>query len=563
MAICIVAAWLLGIIGQLLRQPLILMYLLAGVIIGPLCLKMVSAQESIKTISDLGLILLLFMIGLEIDLKKILGSGKLITFTALSQIFGGFAFSAVFFILLRSSLDNSLSVAYLIVASVLSSTVIIVKILYDKRELDTFAGRLTLGVLVVQDLVAIILLAIQPNLNDPQVSVFVISLCKAAFLILVAFVVSRYLLPPLFRSIARLPELVLVGAIGWCFWVSWMASNLGLSAEMGALVAGVALSTFPYTLDVTAKVTSLRDFFVTLFFVALGMNIPAPNFELLRGAIIFCAILVVGRFITVFIPMLKMRCGHRASLLTAINLAQVSEFSLVIVALGIQYKHITEATAGIVSYAFVIMAILSTYAIANAEEIIRRLSTFLSDVNIDDLNEEGSTLNMHGGNPKVFLLGFSWAASSLLDDIRRKNPDLVRDLVVIDFNPQVNEGLTKRNVRVIYGDISQRDTLLHSGVDQAEIIVCTLPNSILKGSTNQKLVRMVREINPTAKIIMHAEYFADLPALYAAGASYVSVPRLTEAAELLEMIEAAGKDLLDEKRAAQEAFVKKRDEVIP
>lgn len=563
MAICIVAAWLLGIVGQLLRQPLILMYLLAGVIVGPLCLRMVSAQESIKTISDLGLILLLFMIGLEIDLKKILGAGKLITLTAVSQIFGGFAFSLLCFWFLRGSLDGNLSLAYLVVASVLSSTVIIVKILYDKRELDTFAGRLTLGVLVLQDLVAIILLAIQPNLNDPQVSVFLLSLGKAAFLIFIAFLVSRYFLPPLFKSIARLPELVLVGAIGWCFWVSWMASNLHLSAEMGALVAGVALSTFPYTLDVTAKVTSLRDFFVTLFFVALGMQIPLPTFELIRGALIFSAILFVGRFVTVFIPMLKMHCGHRASLLTSINLAQVSEFSLVIVALGMQYKHITEATAGIVSYAFVIMAIVSTYMISNAETIIRLLSQRLSDFNVDDLNEEGSTLNMHGGNAKVFLLGFSWAASSLLTDIRKRAPDLAHELAVIDFNPQVNEGLKDRNIRAIYGDISQRDTLLHAGVDQAEIIICTLPNSILKGSTNLKLVRMIREINPTAKIIMHAEYFADLPSLYAAGASFVSVPRLTEANELFDIIDAARKDLLDQKRTEQDVAVKKRDEVIP
>jgi len=563
MAICIVAAWLLGIIGQLLRQPLILMYLLAGVIVGPLCLRMVSAQESIKTISDLGLILLLFMIGLEIDLKKILSAGKIITITAVSQIFGGFAFSLLCLWFLRSSLDGNLSLAYLVVASVLSSTVIIVKILYDKRELDTFAGRLTLGILVLQDLVAIVLLSVQPNLNDPQISVFAISLGKAAFLIIAAFLVSRYLLPPLFKSIARLPELVLVGAIGWCFWVSWMASNLHLSAEMGALVAGVALSTFPYTLDVTAKVTSLRDFFVTLFFVALGMQIPAPTFELLRGALVFSAILCAGRFVTVFIPMLKMHCGHRASLLVSINLAQVSEFALVLVALGTQYNHITTATAGIVSYAFVIMAIVSTYLIANAETVIRMLSQRLSDFNVDDLNEEGSTLNMDNQNPKVFLLGFSWAASSLLTDIRKKAPLLARDLAVIDFNPQVNEGLKARNVRAIYGDISQRDTLLHAGVDQAEIIVCTLPNSILKGSTNLKLVRMLREINPTAKIIMHAEYFADLPELYAAGASFVSVPRMTEAAELFDVIFSARKNLLDEKRTAQESFVKKRDEVIP
>lgn len=563
MAICIVAAWLLGIVGQLLKQPLILMYLLAGVVVGPLGMEMVSAKESIKTISDLGLILLLFMIGLEIDLKKILGAGKLITLTALSQIVGGLAFSFLFFFLLRSSLGYGLSMAYLIAASVLSSTVIIVKVLYDKRELDTFAGRLTIGILVLQDLVAIILLAIQPNLDNPQLSIFAISLAKAGFLIGAAFLVSRFFLPPLFKSIARLPELVLVGAIGWCFWVSWMASNLGLSAEMGALVAGVSLSTFPYTLDVTAKVTSLRDFFVTLFFVALGMKIPAPSFDLIRGAMIFSSVLFVGRFITVFIPMIRMHCGHRASLLTAINLAQVSEFALVLVTLGTQYNHITDETAGIVSYSFVIMAAVSTYLIANAEPLIYRLSGWLSDMNIDDLDEEGSTLNLHGRHPKIFLLGFSWAASSLLDDMRRKHPDLVNELAVIDFNPQVNEGLGKRNVRAIYGDISQRDTLLHANVDKAEIIICTLPNSILKGTTNLKLVRMLREINPGAKIIMHAEYFADLPALYSTGASYVSVPRLTEADELLHIIDAAQKDLIDEKRAAQEAFVKKRDEVIP
>jgi len=156
----------------------------------------------------------------------------------------------------------------------------LIKLLYDKRELDTAAGRLTVGVLVLQDLFAIFFLALQPDLRSPALGVLAVSLGKVGIIIAVAFPVSRFVLPPLFNAVARLPELVQVGALAWCFLVAGLASILGLSREMGALIAGVALSTFPYTLDVVAKVTSLRDFFVTLFFVALGMEIPAPSWRI-------------------------------------------------------------------------------------------------------------------------------------------------------------------------------------------------------------------------------------------------------------------------------------------
>ena len=290
LAISIVMAWLLGVAAHLARQPLILAYLVAGFVVGPSGLKWVQSQESINTIGQLGLIFMLFMIGLEIDLKKIIRAGNVILVTSAAQIFGCFALALVLFLLIGIPLgDRRFDAVYLAAAVSLSSTVIIVKVLYDKFELDTLPGRITLGVLVVQDLMAILFLAIQPSLNDLQLDVALLSVVRVGALLAVALLISRYTLPHLFQLIAHLPELVLVGALAWCFAVSEFAEFLGLSRVMGALIAGVSLSTFPYAIDVTAKITSLRDFFITLFFVALGMTIPLPTSSVLGLALILVA----------------------------------------------------------------------------------------------------------------------------------------------------------------------------------------------------------------------------------------------------------------------------------
>jgi len=563
-AICIVVAWILAVVAQWLRQPLILSYLVAGFAVGPLGFELVSDQASIQTISELGLILLLFMIGLEIDLKKMLGAGKVITWTGLAQIGGGCAlgvgvFAAAGFPLKSGSLDA----LYLAVASALSSTVIVVKILYDKRELDTLPGRLTLGVLVLQDLFAILFLAIQPNLKDPSVGLVLVSFAKVLAVVAVAFAASRYALPPLFRSVARLPELVLVGALAWCFLIAGFAGVLGLSREMGALIAGVAISTFPYTLDVSAKVTTLRDFFVTLFFVALGTKVPSPTWDGLGWAAFLALFLVASRIFTVFPVLSILKLGHRASLLPAIHLSQLSELSLVILALGEKAGHIQPATVGVAAYAFITLAVASTYAMNQSGGLLRAIVPSLEKLGWKDLGEPGPDASEQGHDSKIYLLGFSWTASSLLEEMRRHRPEWERDLCVIDFNPHVHEQLRRRRIRVIYGDITQRDTLLHAGLASAEIILCTLPNTVLKGATNLKLLQQIRELNPQARVMVHAELFEDVPKLYASGASYVSVPRLTEASDLLQIIDAARNRLLDERRAAQAGELSDRQEVIP
>jgi Kef-type K+ transport system membrane component KefB len=561
-AICIIAAWIVAVASQVARQPLLLAYLVAGFAIGPHGFKFITNAGDIQTISEIGLSLLLFMIGLEIDLKKMLSAGKVITFTAGAQILGCVMLGWLIFDLCGPA-QNRLESLYLAVAAAMSSTVIIVKILYDKRELETLAGRITLGVLVLQDLFIILFLAVQPDLKNPTIHLLAFALGKVVLLVAVAFLASRFVLPPLFKMVARLPELVLVGALAWCFAMAGFAGWLGLSTAMGALIAGVMISTFPYTLDVVAKITSLRDFFVTLFFVGLGMEIPVPTWGYVLWTFFLCLFLIGSRLVTIFPVLYSMRQGYRVSLLPAVNLCQMSELSLVLLALGKASGDVTENTIGIAAFAFAFLAVGSTYAILKNDLLLRKAVPWFNRMDLHDLDQTVFIAASGEKSKRICLLGFSWTASSLVEEIQREQPALLPEIVVVDFNPLVHSRLRQRGVRAIYGDITQRDVLLHAGLAESEIIICSLPNTVLRGANNLKMLRQVRELNPAAHIIVHAELLSDIPALYEAGASYVSAPRLLEAADLIHAIEAAEKKLLEEKRAVQLEQLEARNEVIP
>ena len=384
--------------------------------------------------------------------------------------------------------------------------------LYDKFELDTLPGRITLGVLVVQDLMAILFLAIQPSLNDLQLDVALLSVVRVGALLAAALLISRYTLPHLFQLIAHLPELVLVGALAWCFAVAEFAEFLGLSRVMGALIAGVSLSTFPYAIDVTAKITSLRDFFITLFFVALGMTIPLPTPSVLGLALILVAFTWSSRFVTVVPPLYAMRQGLRASLLPAINLAQISEFSLVLVQIGVQSGHTTPGIAGAASTAFVVLAVLNTFVMMRSDAATRRIIPLLKRLGLSDLD--------HGRRGRDRRPGRTQAAHPdprLLPDRQlvpqragtAASPRCWSRCFVVDFNPNVYHALQERGIKVHYNDISNSDSLIHAGMADAEIVISSVPDSLLKGTTNEKLVRHVRMVNPTAKIIATAEELAE------------------------------------------------------
>ncbi|MGJ5078636.1 cation:proton antiporter [Bradyrhizobium sp. HKCCYLS3013] len=566
--LCILFAWVLGLAAHRWRQPSILAYLVAGFAIGPFGTGWVKSQESISVISELGLIFMLFMIGLEIDLKKIIRAGPVILIAGGVQLLGGAALGILFFVAIGMRMGaESYDALYLCVACALSSTVIIVKVLYEKRELDTLPGRITLGVLVLQDVFAILFLAVQPSLDDLHVSVILLSFARAGTLVAIALLLSRYVLPPVFHRIARTPELILLGALAWCFLIGEIAERLHLSREMGSLVAGVSLSTFPYALDVTAKVTTLRDFFITLFFVALGMTIPIPTLSVVGLALVIALFTVASRLLTTFTPLYMMRQGLRASLLPALNLAQISEFSLVVIQTGAAAGHLKNGTSSAASFAFVLLAVLSTFVIVRSDPIARRSIPLLKRIGLRDLDSskdgEAGHEGGHGAGRPIVLLGFFRTASALLSEIERNEPALLEQIGVVDFNPVVFRTLSDRGIQVTYGDISNVDTLIHAGVGQAELIILSIPDSLLKGANNEKLVRHVRSINATAKIVATADLLADVNDLYDAGADYVTVPRLSDAQVLLNLIQDASAGLLSERRSQAEAMLADRREVLP
>jgi len=565
-AIAIVAASVLALAARAARQPLILAYLAAGILVGPTEGLGYLKIEDIEPISELGLILLLFMVGLEIDLKKLVGSGKPLIVAGIGQFVICVALGLAAAPWLGFSFTGgSLAPIYVAVAAALSSTMIVVKLLYDKFELDTIPGRITLGILVFQDVWAIVFLALQPNLRNPAVGILLLSAVKGIALVALALLVSRYILPSLFRWIARSPELMLIVALGWCFAVAAGASLLGLSREMGALIAGVSLSAFPYGLDVVAKIISLRDFFITLFFISLGAKIPGPTTELVLSAIALSVFLVLSRFLSITPILHALKQGNRVSFIPALNLSQISEFSLVICALGLSLGHIDQRTMSIIVYTLVITSVGSTYAIQYNHEIYVRLRPLMSKIGIRDLSDDEFSHPAHHEAKPIFFLGFSRYASSLLHELIDRHPEAAMRIGVVDFNPQVKSELDRRGIYNIYGDIAHRDTLDHANVQSAQVLVCTIPDSILKGTTNERMLTQLKALAPHAHIIVTADFFYTAKRLYQLGAGFVFVPRLMSIKELATVVRAALDGDLASARELENAEIERREqmEVLP
>lgn len=568
--LCVTAAAVLALIGSRLRQPLILAYLLAGVIIGPeVGLGLISDHQSIHNLAEIGLILLLFLIGMELDPRTLVEAGKPVVMTGLLQFPLCVGLAMGLFKLFGPDVHGAkLGLLYLSICLGMSSTMIAVKLLYEKMELDTLPGRITLGVLVFQDIWAIVVLAVQPNLMNPQFGPLLSSVAKSAVLVGFTIAVSRWVLPPIFRSAAKQPELILLASLAWCFAVCGASSYCGLSREMGALMAGVSLSAFPYNLDVMAKVISIRDFFVTLFFVALGMQIPAPTLEVLVWAFVISAFLVVSRLVSVFPILQYFRLGHRASLLPAVNLAQMSEFSLVIASLGVTYGHIPNQLVTLLIFVFALTAIGSSYLIGRNEAIARRLSALLKMAGVNDLAPHTGTEGTRTGKGKdILVLGFYHQASALLHEWERprrpgEGPSPLNRVLVIDFNPQVHAELKRRGVACIYGDLAHMETLHHAHIDEAQLILLTIPDSILRGTSNRRLLQQTRRLQPYAKVVATADRVGQALALYEAGADYVFIPHLESAHQRAEIVEAGLRSGFEDLRAKQIAELRARDEVL-
>jgi Kef-type K+ transport system membrane component KefB len=517
--ISVLTAAIIGYISYRLRQPVILGYIIAGIIIGPhLGLGWVTNPEAINFSSELGLIALLFMVGLELDFKKIAQSGKLILIIAVIQFAVCLGLGILFFSIPGFKGDNNLAVYYLAITFTFSSTMIVVKLLYDKFELDTLPGRITLGVLVIQDIWAILFLAIQPNLDNPQIGIIGFSFLKGIALVGACYLLRRYLLPVIFRKVAKNPELTVITALGWCFLVSWVSGDfLELSRAMGALIAGATLATLPYREEISDRVTSIRSFFMILFFVSLGLKITVPSMNIFLLSLLASVFLIASRYISTFLPLYFMKKGLRVSFLVPLNLAQISEFSLVIAAIGVSYGHVDENIMTIILFTLMITFLASTYMIGYSHKLFLFSERILKKFGFRDaavtVGEKPETGEKHAAYPIIIL----------------------EKILVLDFNPDVCRELNRRGIKCLFGDLGNTGILNEAGIEKAQLIVSTIPDTILKGTSNLAILNYAKRVNPAAKVIVTAEQVLSAENLWNAGADFVILPQV-EMSEKLAII---------------------------
>jgi Kef-type K+ transport system membrane component KefB len=382
--IVVIVATIIGLITHRLKQPIILGYLIAGIIVGPeIGRQLITEPENIEVISEIGLILLLFIIGLELNLSSIISSGKQLLIVGVGQflicvILGALIFAAAGYGLTEGNLE----VVYLALLCALSSTAIVVKSLNDKFELDTLPGKISIGILIIQDLWAIIILAFQPNFNDLQIGIVGLAIVKSLLLVVTGFLISKYVLKYIFESISKSPEMVVSVSMGWCALVAGAAGLMGLSIEMGALIAGLSISTFPYSIHVTAKTLPLRDFFLTLFFVSLGMKIIVPEASIIAQSLGVVVFIIFSRFASVLPVLLATGAGLRTAFISSLNLSQLSEFSLVVASIGLGLGHIQEEIFAVLIYTMAFTSVISSYFIKYNHQIYHAFENLLTGLGL-------------------------------------------------------------------------------------------------------------------------------------------------------------------------------------
>jgi Kef-type K+ transport system membrane component KefB len=561
--VSIIAAAILALLARTVRQPLILGYIAAGIVLGPhLGLGVIRDEESIEVISEIGLIFLLFIIGLEINVPRLLQAGRTILVTGLLQF--PVCAALVWYLLsgVAAATGGPLDGFYLAVALSLSSTLIVVKLLTDKFEIMTFGGQVTLGILVFQDLWAIAFMALQPNLDHLQAGPLVRSFLAGLVLVGAAALASRFVLPGLFRAIASSHELVLITAVAWCFLVTAAAGEAGLSREMGALIAGLVLAAFPYGIEVSSRLSGVRDFFVTLFFVALGLKTPVPSGELVVMAVTAAVVVVATRALALFPIFVLLKLDTRTAGVVAINLSQVSEFSLVIVALGAGFGHVSSTLVSVVLYTMLITSVLSTYGILFNHDLASAVARLLAGIGMRRWwgrpAAAGGGAAAAPGHRDLFLLGVSREGVVFLERLERETPGMLRRIMAVDFNPETVERLQAMGVECHYGDISNIETLRHAGIEQAGIALSNISDAYLRGIDNRGLIRLVRSLAPKARVIVTADTPEAARSLYEEGADYVVIPPALSAQHLQHLLADAGPEVLAEARRRQAAEVFRR-----
>ncbi len=513
LSLIIAIGTVIALIMRVLRQPLIIGHIITGLLVGPTAFNLVTSSETLTVFSDMGIALLLFLVGLGLNPRVIKEVGRVAVLTGVGQV----AFTTGFGYLLVSAITDLSKTATLYVAIGLafSSTIIILKLLNDKKEQTRLHGKIATGFLLVQDIIATFaLLFVSANGSGGLDTGDLISLAlKGASLILALYIIVAHILPKLRNTIAGSQELLFLFSIAWGLGIGAIFKISGFSLEVGALIAGVSLAQFSFAQEAASRLKPLRDFFIVLFFVTLGSQLDLSNIvSVLPVALALSAFVLIGNPIIVMSIMGLLRYTKKISFKTSLAVAQISEFSLVLILLANKSGQVSDRTLSLMTVVGLITIAVSSYAILYDEKLYKIFGRYLN------IFERHKTKTEHrkDGNIELVLFGYKRGGHEFVKVFK----SLKKKFVIIDYDPTVIDELEQAKVNFLYGDASDNELLEEANISKVKMVVST----ITEFESNVSLANTLDRINPGAVFICHADSLEQAAELYDLGVSYVMLP---------------------------------------
>ncbi len=533
LAIVLVLAGACSFFVSFFKQPSIIGYILAGLILGPFGYHELHQGEALHALSQIGITLLLFMVGLELDITQLKKIGRRAIVAGIAQI----GVTAIIGLLLGLVLNFSLVTSiYIALALTFSSTIVVVKLLSEKRDLQSLYGRLAIGIFVVQDLVALVILMVLSSSGEanslglPVWGQILFTLLKGILLGLGIAALSNFIFPKLLRIIGKSDELLLIFSLAWAlgFAVFVQLPFIGFSLEIGGFLAGIALSQSSVHHEISARIRSLRDFFIMIFFIVLGSQITFAGVgSYLLPALFLSLFVLIGKPLIVVTALGLLGYKPRTSFSAALTVGQISEFSLILFALGAKLGHVSGEVSSLITLIAIITIALSSYSIMQAERLYTWLSGLLDWFDFTggtaEKHQHGSTLKNH-----IVLLGAHRTGGELAQSFLKAH----EKFVILDFNPDVAEHYSRLGVQVICGDASDPYIQDLAGFRHARLIVSTLPDL----HDNLGVVESIRNQKLKAKLIIMAQNETDARSLYRHKVDYVLLPHYINGIHLSKIL---------------------------
>lgn len=502
----------IAIVMRALRQPLIIGYIVTGIIAGPTFLDLIHDATAFSQLGSLGVAILLFIIGLDLNTKIISRLGKVVFLVTLAQmaviIWAGF--------LTARLLDFGRLEAMVIgLALAMSSTIIIVKLFNDKKETTRLYAQIAIGILILQDFVATAgKIGLAAKSEGGSVGDIVILLGRGVAVTVLLFVVSRQVIPRFTRALESSKELLLLFSLGWALGIASLFEAVGFSIEIGALFAGISLATLPYSNEMASRLKPLRDFFLVIFFIMLGQAMaPGKMMDSLSVALIFSFIVLVIKPLIVLVTMGVLGYTKRASFKTGIALSQISEFSLVFVSAAVATGLVRDQAATTITMVALITFAVSTYLIKYDDVLYTQLEHHLRF-----FERKVTKIEQHGAinSYPIVMFGYNKGGHEFLKTFAA----MQKKFVVVDYDPEIVDSLEQKQVPFLYGDAVDPELLEEIHLDKSKLVVSTISDQ----KTNLFLSHWLAKHNPHAVFVCSADSAEHASDLYSDGASYVMIP---------------------------------------